>query len=147
MQKLLNENITAQIREIFANLQNPVQLMFFGSDHNCDYCEEARQLMEEVTALSDKLSLSIHNLEGDADAAFRYQMDKAPGIVIAAKDGDAITDLGIRYAGIPSGHEFSSFIQDILSASTRDSGLSAATRSFLRTLTKPVHLQVFITPT
>ena len=147
MQNLLDENISAQIRGIFTNLQNPVHLIFFGSKRNCDACEDTRKLVEEVAALSEKLSLSIYDLDSDADAAFRYQMDKAPGIVIAAKDGDAVTDLGIRYAGIPSGHEFSSFIQDILSASARDSGLSAATKSFLQALTHPVHLQVFVTPT
>ena len=147
MQNLLNENVTSQIREVFANLQNPVQLLLFGRAQDCEYCDDARKLMEEVAALSDKLSLSIHDLDHDIEATFRYQMDKAPGIVIAAKDDDTIVDLGIRYAGIPSGLEFSSFIQDILLASSRDSGLSAATRSFLQALTKPIHLQVFVTPT
>jgi alkyl hydroperoxide reductase subunit AhpF len=147
MQNLLDDNVTAQIRGIFTNLQNPVHLMFFWSKRNCDACEDTRQLMKEVAALSDKLSLSLYDVDDDADVAFRYQIDKAPGIVIAAKDGDAITDLGMRYAGIPAGHEFSSFIQDILSASARDSGLSAATRSFLQALSKPIHLQVFVTPT
>lgn len=146
MPNLLNENITAQVREVFAKLQNPVHLMFFGSTKNCDYCADAQKLVEEVAALSEKLSLSIHDLDQD-EAARRYQIDKAPGIIIAAKDGDTITDLGIHYAGIPSGMEFSSFIQDIVLASSRDSGLSAATRSFLQALTKPIHLQVFVTPT
>jgi alkyl hydroperoxide reductase subunit AhpF len=147
MPKLLDENITTQIREIFSNLQNPVHLLFFGRKQDCDYCEDSQKLVEEVAALSDKLSFSVHDIQGDDKAAFHYQVDKAPGIVLAAKDGDTITDLGIRYAGIPSGHEFSSFIQDIILASARDSGLSAAARSFLQALTKPIHLQVFVTPT
>ena len=78
MQNLLDENISAQIRGIFTNLQNPVHLIFFGSKRNCDACEDTRKLVEEVAALSDKLSLSIYDLDGNADAAFRYQMDKAP---------------------------------------------------------------------
>ncbi|MEW6405934.1 MAG: hypothetical protein AB1649_29450 [Chloroflexota bacterium] len=147
MPNLLDENISAQICEIFAKLQNPVHLLFFGRKQGCDYCEDSQKLVEEVTALSDKLSFSVHDIDDDDKAAFRYQVDKAPGIVIAAKDGETITDLGIRYSGIPSGHEFSSFIQDIILASLRDSGLSAATRSFLQALTKPIHLQVFVTPT
>jgi alkyl hydroperoxide reductase subunit AhpF len=147
MPNLLDENVTTQIREVFANLRNDVHLMFFFRDHDCDYCGDTRQLMEEVAGLSEKLSLSTCDLDADPETARSFQMDKAPGIIIAAKDGDAITDLGIRYAGIPSGHEFSSFIQDIVLASSRDSGLSAETRAFLRALTKPVHLQVFVTPT
>ena len=147
MSNLLNENVTSQIREVFSNLKNDVQLMLFFRSHDCEYCDDAKQLMEEVTALSDKLSLSTYDLDAETEIAQRYQMENAPGIVIAAKDGAAVTDLGIRYAGIPSGHEFSSFIQDIILASARDSGLSAGTRAFLQTLTKPVHLQVFVTPT
>ena len=38
-------------------------------------------------------------------------------------------------------------ITDILLASERDSGLSAETREYLKTLKEPLHLQVFVTPT
>lgn len=147
MTNMLDENISAQIREIFANLPNPVHLLFFGRSKNCEYCAETRKLVEEVVALSDKLTMAVHDLDSESEIARQYQVDKTPGIVIAAKDGDMITDLGIRYAGIPSGHEFSSFIQDIILASSRDSGLSADTRTFLQSLKEPLHLQVFITPT
>jgi alkyl hydroperoxide reductase subunit AhpF len=53
----------------------------------------------------------------------------------------------VRYAGIPSGHEFSSLIQDLILVSGRDSGLSEQTREYLAGLKEPVHLQVFVTPT
>jgi len=56
-------------------------------------------------------------------------------------------DYGIQYSGIPSGHEFSTLINDILLVSGRDSGLSPQTREFLQKLDKPVHFQVFVTPT
>ena len=54
---------------------------------------------------------------------------------------------GIRYAGIPSGHEFSSLIHDLILVSGRDSGLGQETRNFLKSLDSPVLLQVFVTPT
>ena len=110
-------------------------------------CGDTRQLVEEVAALSEKLGLSIYDINADAVAADLYHVDKAPGLVITAKDGETITDYGIRLSGIPSGHEFTTLIQDILFVSGRDSGLSAATREFLKSLEKPVHLQVFVTPT
>jgi len=40
----------------------------------------------------------------------------------------------VRFAGIPSGYEFSSFIQDLLLVSGRDSGLRPETRAFLQEL-------------
>ena len=137
MAQLLNDDIIKQIREVFNGLKNPVHVMFFGSQKNCDYCNDTRQLVEEVTALSDLLSIEIYDIDADGDLAEKYNVDKAPGLVIAAKEGDQITDFGVRLAGIPSGHEFTSLIQDIVLVSNRDSGLNPQTREFLKDLDKP----------
>ena len=147
MEKLLDDRVIEQVRQAFAQLKEPVQILFFGSRENCQYCTEARQLLEEVTAADDKLGLEIYDLQDHADTAKQFNVDKAPAIVIAAKDGDKVTDLGIQFSGVPSGLEFSTFINDILLVSARDSGLGAQTRAFLQALEKPLHLQVFVTPT
>lgn len=147
MAKLLNADVVKQIEEAFAPMKEAVQLLYFAKKDNCDYCADTQQLLEELAPISDKLGLDIYDLEADADVAEKFNVDKAPGIVIAAKDGETVSDFGIRYAGIPSGHEFTSLIQDILLVSGRDSGLSQATRDFLKELTEPVLLQVFVTPT
>jgi glutaredoxin-like protein len=147
MTQLLNDDITKQIREVFEGLKNPVHLMFFGSQSNCAYCDDTRQLVEEVAALSDLMSIAIYDMDSDADLAAKYNVDKAPGLVIAAKEDEQITDFGVRLSGIPSGHEFTTLIQDILLVSNRDSGLNPQTREFLKGLDKPLLLQVFVTPT
>ena len=147
MEKLLNEQVIGQVKQAFAQLKEPVQILFFGSPEKCDYCTETRQLLEEIVALDEKLGLTVYDLQDNADAASQYNVDKTPAIVIAARDGDKIINYGIQYAGIPSGHEFSVLINDILLVSGRDSGLSEAVREFLKNLEKPLHLQVFVTPT
>lgn len=147
MAKLLNEDVVKQIEDAFAPMKEAVHVMFFGEKEGCDYCPDTQQLIEEVVAISDKLSLEVYDLSDDADVAQKFNVDKAPGIVLTGKDGDTISDYGIRYAGIPSGHEFTSLIQDILLVSGRDSGLEQDTRDFLKELTEPVLLQVFVTPT
>ena len=147
MATLLNADVIKQIEDAFAPMKESVQIMYFGQKENCDYCADTQQLIEEIVKISDKLSLEIYDLDNDADVAEKFNVDKAPGIVIAAKDGDTIADYGIRYAGIPSGHEFTSLIQDVLLVAGRDSGLTQETRDFLKELTEPVLLQVFVTPT
>lgn len=147
MEKVLNDQIVKQIREAFAEVQEPVQVLFFGSQDNCGYCNETRQLLEEVTALNDKLELNVYDLQAHAEVARQFNVMHAPGIVIAAKDRAEVRNLGIQFSGIPSGHEFSTLINDIVIASRRDSGLNEKTREFLRNLTQPLHLQVFVTPT
>jgi alkyl hydroperoxide reductase subunit AhpF len=91
--------------------------------------------------------LNTYDIQSDAVVAVQYHVDKTPGLVIAAKDGDVVTDFGIRLSGIPAGHKFSSLIQDILLVSGRDSGLNDQTREALQGPKEPVNPQVFVTPT
>ena len=146
--KMLDESISRQVQEMFAGMKNPVEMVYFGSSaQNCEYCEDTLTLVREVAALSEKISLSEHDLDTEKDLAASLNVDKAPMIVIATRDGEKLIDHGIRYAGIPAGSEFSTLINVLILVSNGDSGLSAGTREFLRTLEKPVHLQVFVTPT
>jgi glutaredoxin-like protein len=148
MEKMLNPSVQIQINEVFEDLREPVAVIFFRSQaENCEYCVETRQLLEEVVSLSEKLSLEVYDLQSDAELAAKYHVDKAPGFVLAGKDGDSLVDFGIRYAGIPAGHEFSALIHDMVQVSKRDSGLSQPTRDFLKQLTQTVNLEVFVTPT
>lgn len=101
--------------------------------------------MSEVTgvaALSGKLSFEVYDFVADEDQARKYHVDKIPATVIV---GDK--DYGIRFFGIPSGYEFGSVISAIAMVSKRESGLTAETKKKLATLTKPLHLEVFVTPT
>jgi glutaredoxin-like protein len=147
VEALLNEEISNQVKEAFAQLQNPVEVLFFGRQEDCEYCDQTLQLIEEVNALSEKLHVSTYDLDVDAEQASAFNVDKAPGLVITSRDGDQLVDYGVRFAGVPSGHEFSSLIQDLILVSGRDSRLSQQTRDLLADLTEPVSLQVFVTPT
>jgi glutaredoxin-like protein len=147
MPTLLNETLQSQIRDAFEQLQHPVQILFFGTQEQCLFCEDTLQLVSEVAGLSDKLKISVFDITEDSAVAKNYNISLTPGLVIAGEDEDGPVDFGIRYLGIPSGHEFSSLIQDILIVSSRDSGLSDQTRDFLAELSEPVLLQVFVTPT
>jgi glutaredoxin-like protein len=147
MENLLNDDIRQQVSDYFQQLKEPVQVIYFGKMSDCEYCEETRQMVDEITSLSDKLELAIYDIDDDQALASQYKVDKTPGIVIAGLDGDQILDYGIRFSGIPSGHEFSTLVHDMILVSGRDSGLSPDTREFLNGLEKQVHLQVFVTPT
>ena len=76
MEKILETQIASQIGEAFAGLKEPVQLLFFGSKENCEYCGDVRQLLEEVAAMNDKLNLAVYDLQDDADVAGKFRVDK-----------------------------------------------------------------------
>lgn len=145
MSKLLDKEVIEQVKEAFQALDEDLQILFFEGD-DCEYCSDTQQLVEEVADLTDKIHLNIYHLDHDQETAKRYNVDKAPGLVIASQNGSGAVDHGIRYAGIPSGHEFSSLIQSLLMVSSGDSNLSEETLNSLNDLEEPVHLQVFVTP-
>lgn len=145
--KLLDEEITLQIKEVFEDLHEPVEVLFFGQKHDCQYCDDTLKLAEELVGISDKLGIQIYDMDEHAEVARQYNVDKAPGLVLVGREGEQLLDYGIRFAGIPSGHEFSSLIHDLVLVSNRDSGLAEETRAFLKELDKPVHMLVFVTPT
>ena len=146
-EKMLNAGIIAQIGEVFQSLSQPVAVIFFSKQSDCEYCDETRQLLEEICQLSDLLHLEIHDLDADTALALQYHVDKAPCTVLAGQNDGQVTDYGVRFAGIPAGSEFTSLINSLVMVSNRSSGLSQPTREFLSTLTQPVSLQVFVTPT
>lgn len=146
--KLLNDQIVKQVKEVFDNQLNlPVEVLFFGREDDCDYCEDTYQLVEELISISPKLGLRSYDLDREAEIARQYGVDKAPSLVLTAKNDNDLVDYGVRFAGIPSGHEFSSLIQSLILVSGRDSALNEKTRQILKNLKKPVTLQVYVTPT
>ena len=146
MEKFLNEQIIKQIEGAFAEMDEPVQVLYFGSQDDCDTCAETRQLLEEVAAVNDKVELSVYDLQDNRDIAEKFNVMNVPGIVVAAKDNAEVKNLGVQFSGTPSGYEFSTLINDILAVSRRDSGLNEKTREILKNLDQPLHLQVFVTP-
>lgn len=147
MEALLNDDIKNQVKEAFTQLDQPVEVVFFGQQDGCEFCDQTLQLVEEVAALSDLITLSRYDADRDIEMAKTFNVDKTPGLVIAGRENGSLVDYGVRFAGVPSGHEFSSLIQDILLVSGRDSKLSQSLRDMLVDLKEPVSLQVFVTPT
>ncbi len=145
----LNADIQKQVREIFGELDAPVNLVVFtqGEDAvECEMCHETRELLEEVAALSAKLSVEVHDFVADTEIAAAYGIDKIPAVAIV-RGGEEPKDYGIRLYGIPSGYEFGTLIEDINMVSKGDPGLSANTLAALAQLPGPIEIQVFVTPT
>lgn len=147
---ILNDDIQAQVREAFADLDAPVKLIVFtqgeGGALECAMCAETRQLAEEVASTSDKVSVEVRDFVKDQEIAETYGVDKIPAIAVM-REGEVPTDYGVRLYGIPSGYEFGTLIEDIRMVSSGDPELTDETMADLAKITTPVTIQVFVTPT
>ena len=108
----------------------------------CASCDSAMQLAEEVSVLSPKITLETVDFYRDPDQTAKLDVDRIPALVVHHQASS-----GVRFYGLPSGHEFPVFLDAIVSASTGRSGLNEETRGALGELEDDVHIQVFATPT
>jgi len=140
---LIGEDVAAQLKEEFQNLVNPVRLVVFFQALENPESEQVKRLAEELAALDPKLSVEAANFVLDKQRAEALGVTRTPAIAILGAE----KDYGIRFYGLPSGYEFGSLVDAILLVSSGSSGLSEQTRTALASFDKPIHIQVFSTPT
>ena len=132
------------VRREFEKLTGPVKLVVFSQElAAAELCRQNEQLVREVAELAgDKATVEVLNLAIDRARAEAYAVDQVPAIVVEGE-----RDYGLRFYGIPSGYEFSNLIDAMILVSTGEPALSEETRASLQTLTDPVDIKVFSTPT
>lgn len=115
---------------------------------------ETQALLEELTGLSPRISLTIHDVAAEPELAALYGVTRAPMIVALREAPNGRTSASeepgaglVRFLGLPAGYEFAVLVDDLVDLSRGSTPLSAATREQLSQLQESLHLQVFVTPT
>ncbi|HLO77357.1 MAG TPA: alkyl hydroperoxide reductase subunit F [Magnetospirillum sp.] len=93
---MLDNSLKDQLRAYFDRITQPVQLVTSLDDGAKS--QEMLELLQDIAALSDKITLE------------RGGNDRAPSFAIRR----AGTDIAVRFAGLPMGHEFNSLILALL---------------------------------
>jgi glutaredoxin-like protein len=135
-----------RLRETFAGMTRDVRLLFFTQTVGCETCLEARQILDELPELSDKVSIEEVNFILEPEKAQQYGVDRAPAVAILYDEG-GLKDSHMRFLGTPSGYEFMSLVQAVLLAGGRPSMLSDDSRRRIDGVDTPVTVHVFTTPT
>ena len=96
---MLDNNIQAQLKAYLERLQQPIELVASLDDRPAS--EEMRELLTEIAALNHKVS-----------ARFDGNDARRPSFQITRVGAD----MGVRFAAIPMGHEFTSLVLALLQA-------------------------------
>jgi glutaredoxin-like protein len=142
---LINEKDAKVVTGRLEKLAGPVRLVVFTQEFECAYCRETRELVEELAGLSGgRVTVEVKDFVADKARADALGVDKIPAIAVLGGDG---SDHGIRLYGIPAGYEFASLLSALDLVARGDSGLAPGSRQKLKTVSRPLALQVFVTPT
>jgi glutaredoxin-like protein len=132
-----------QLKKIFdAKLDGEVKIVMFTQEFECTTCKDTKELVLEIAELSPKLKAEVYDFLKDKEKVKEFSIDKIPAIALVGKK-----KYGIRYYGAPSGYEFMALVETIADASTGKTKLSPETKQKLQKINKPIHIQVFSTPT
>ena len=141
---LLSAQDEATLKQHLSAITNQVQLLLFtqaigGSESGT----VTRQILGELAALNDKITVVDKNFVLDTEDKAKYKIDKAPAIVILSND----VDTRMRLFGAPTGYEFVGLVEAIIVAGTGKIDLEPETMQWIQAVDKPTHIQVFSTPT
>lgn len=129
-------------KDLDERVKNPVKIIIFTQEHECKFCFDTRNLVEEIGALNTKISVQVYDFVANSDKAKEYNINKIPALAILGTK-----DYGVRIYGIPYGYELSTLIEAIVNVSKGKTDLSTKTKSILAEVKKPVHIQVFVSLT
>jgi alkyl hydroperoxide reductase subunit F len=124
----LDITIKNQLQEYMARLVNPIKLLA-NLDETAS-SQEMLEMLEEVASLSEKITLNKETDVSKRIPSFEVNREK---------------DLtGITFAGIPSGHEFTSFVLALLQAGGHPLKIDAEKIEQIKNIQGKFHFETYI---
>ena len=127
---MLDANVTAQLKTHLQKITRPIELA--ASLDDSPKSHELEGLLHEIAALSDDITVDR-----------RDDHDRRPSFAIER----AGTDISVRFAGIPLGHEFTSLVLALLQVGGHPSTASDEVLEQIRQLDAEYHFETFFSLT
>lgn len=124
---MLDANLQTQLKAYLERLQKPLEIVATLDDSKA--AGEVKSLLADLVTLSDKITVIENN---DLDVRKPSFMIGNPGV-----------DTGVRFAGVPLGHEFTSFVLALLHVGGHPSKESADLLEQVKAIDAPLHFETF----
>lgn len=126
----LDDNIRQALAPVFARFARPIVLRLFEDDSRAS--AENRRMLEELASLTDKIRTDFVPASGP---------ENKHTIAVCREDG---TDLGLRFHGVPGGHEFNSFVLAMYNAAGPGQDVGAENQKRIESIDRPIHVQIAV---
>ena len=130
--ELFTEEMRQQLDTVFTRMERPLLLKLSLDDRPVS--AELEQFITALSALSDKLTVTV--------AERNASSENAPCIRVCMADG---TETGLAFHGVPSGHEFTSFVLGLYNAAGPGQALDEATREQIAAITNKTDMRILVT--
>ena len=124
---MLDDNLKAQLKSYLERLQRPVELVATLDDSATS--QELKELLQDIASVSDKVTV-VENHDADT---------RKPSFLITNPGQDT----GLRFAGVPLGHEFTSLVLALLQVGGHPSKEAAELLEQVRALDGDFHFETY----
>ena len=130
--ELFTTEMRQQLDMVFARMESSLLLKLSLDDRPVS--AELEQFITALAALSDKLTVTV--------AERTASSQDAPCVTVCKADG---TETGLAFHGVPSGHEFTSFVLGLYNAAGPGQTLDETTRQQITAITNTTDMKILVT--
>ncbi len=130
--ELFTSEMRQQLDTVFARMESPLLLKLYLDDRTVS--QELEQFITALAELSDKLTASVAERSASSD--------NAPCVTVCRADG---TEMGLAFHGVPSGHEFTSFVLGLYNAAGPGQAIDSDTKRQIASITSAVNMKLLVT--
>lgn len=130
--ELFTNDMRQQLDTVFRRMERPLLLKL--SLDSRPVSEELERFMTALVALSDKLAIEV--VDRQAEETF------APCVEVCLTDG---TPTGLAFHGVPSGHEFTSFVLGLYNSAGPGQALDDTTKQQIASIRESIDLKILVT--
>ena len=137
---LLNDALRGQIATVLGRMENNVTLVTIVDPTN-EKSIELRDLVIDIADLGDKLEAVVKTKGEDAELEAKVNADKFPVVALVDKDGNYS---GVKFHGVPGGHELNSFLLAIYNLARPGQALDTSVLEAIKAVDKKVNIKVAV---
>ena len=138
--KLLNDGLRAQLKGVLARLEKNVTLVSIVDESNSKSIE-LRDLILDIADLDERVSAEIYSKGENIEIENEIHADKYP--VVALLDNNKKYS-GVKFHGVPGGHELNSFILAIYNLGSAGQQISEDTLNNINKIDKNINIKVCV---
>lgn len=126
----LDENMKAALAPVFARFEDSILLRLYTDDSRMT--EENREILEDLSGMTDKIKIELVPSPNE---------EMKHTIEILDKDG---TPKGMRFHGVPGGHEFNSFVLAMYNAAGPGQDVGEETEKRIASISSEKRIQIAV---
>ena len=130
--ELFAAEMRQQLDTVFSRMERPLLLRLYLDTRPIS--AELKNFITALVSLSDKLEMEVSDRQAEGNLA--------PYVEVCQADG---SPTGLAFHGVPSGHEFTSFVLGLYNAAGPGQALDEATQEQIASITKKTDIKILVT--